>query len=96
MTAPTDKGLPADLADAIETAWPLVRSAQNDDGLPRVLIHMGGARFHAENADQNIRQLWPGLSEGQYRRAVRWLDSRVAWCLRPEAPQRRRGWVHDF
>lgn len=91
--------LPPDVADTIESASFLARSASDADGVRRVLISIPGWRFYADNIDENVRKIWPDLNTSQVRRATHWLQARTAAHLRAvqdtQAAPRWKDWRAD-
>ena len=98
-----NKTLPADVSAAIEAAWIMERSS-DQDGAPRVAVALGGLRaafiWSDDEAARRITRLWPELSPEQIKRAVRYLGTRVAIITAEQGrdPERhtRQNWLNRW
>lgn len=76
-----NKTLPADVSAAIEAAWIMERSS-DQDGAPRVAVALGGLRaafiWSEDEAARRLVRRFPELNDHQLRRAVKYLGARVA------------------
>lgn len=84
--APETSVLPHEVAVTIESAHVLVRSGQDENGNPRVLVTIPGRRFYgnAESIAAAVSERWPELNPSQQRRACAWFGSLVASRLNAE------------
>lgn len=88
--------LPADLAICLETATVIPRHA-TDTGLRAIVqIDSRGWVHDRETTRDQLLRRWPGLNEGQLRRALRHVDALVRRVALPAPSQRRSGWIHNW
>lgn len=100
-----NKTLPADVSAAIEAAWIMERSS-DQDGAPRVAVALGGGSlvgafiFSEDEAQRRLERRFPDLTPDQAKRGVRYLAARVTIVTAEQGrdPKRRerKTWLNRW